>query len=113
VSRVSAGSSARDELIAPRERALQTDDVVIDLREGFLIGDAILLELGLIGLQLRDRLDQPPFPVEDVELELCIAQLHQRLTPGHSVPGLRKYPLHAAAFEGIQVYGVERHDGSA
>src|SRR4029079_15286130 len=90
---------ASSELLAARERALQTDDVVVDLRERFLVSDAVLFELRLVRLQLRDRLDEPALAVEHIELELRIGELDERLAGSDVVARLREHALDAAAFE--------------
>ena len=55
------------------DRALKASDVVVDQSERLLVRNAVLFELGFVSLQLRDRLNQSPFTIENIELELRIA----------------------------------------
>ncbi len=51
-----------------------------------------------------------PFAIEHVELELRVAEPHQRLAFGHDVARLGEHALDAAAFQRIEIDRVERDD---
>ena len=83
------------------------------LRELLLVVEAVLLELRLPCLQLGDGFDEPRFAIEHLELELGIAEAHQRLVLRHHVAGLHEHLLDAPAFDGVQIDSVARHDARA
>ncbi len=97
------------ENIPPGGRALQSSDVVIDLRERFLVRDTVLFELGFVRLQLGDRLYQSPFAIEHIELELRVAQLDQRLPLRHRIARLNEDAIDAPAFKRIEVDRIHRY----
>ncbi len=92
------------------ERALESHDVVLDLRERLLIVDAILFELGFVGLKLSERFDEPAFAIEHIELELRVAQLDEGLAFGDGVARLREDAFDPAAFERVEIHRIHRDD---
>ena len=103
----------RRRLVVAGQRALEAHHVVLDGRELLGIVEAVLLERGLASLQLRDGLDEPRLAIEHHELELGIAEANQRLILLHHVAGFDQHLLDAAAFDGIQIDSVARHDARA
>ena len=92
------------------QSALETDDVVVDLRQGLLIGHPVLLQLGLVGLRLGDGLHQPTLAIQHVQFQRRVAELHQRLARFHAVARLHQDVLDAAALHRIQVDRVMGND---
>jgi hypothetical protein len=96
--------------LAPLQRAAQARDVVFDVGELLLVHEPILFELRLARLQLGDGLYQPRLAIEHRQLELGVRQPQQRLARLDDVARFDHHAFHAAAFDGIQVDGLARHD---
>ncbi|MBN9554574.1 MAG: hypothetical protein J0H61_07860 [Alphaproteobacteria bacterium] len=96
--------------IVARRGMFQCGDVVADgFQDGGVVG-AIGFELGLEGLKLGDRFDQPSFIVQDFQLKLLVAEDDQRLARRHRVAGLHQKLRDLASRQGIEIDGVLRHD---
>ena len=101
------------QVVAPRRRAGQAGDVVVDVGGGLLIGQTAVLQLFLVGLQLGDGLDQPALAVQHVQLQAGVTKLQQRLPGLDHVPGLGVHLLNLPALQGVQIDDVVRRDLAA
>jgi hypothetical protein len=94
--------------VAPLGDPLQPGDVVLDLGGRLFVGDAGVLQLLFVALELGDRLHQAALSVQHLQFQLGVAEPQQRLADGQHVAGLGKNLLHLAAFQRIEVDHVLR-----
>ncbi len=106
------GATGRQGASALR-RAVQTLDIVVDVRQGLFVGEAGLLQRRLVGLQLGYRLDQARLTFQHVEGQIGIAQCDQRLPLADLVARLDQDLVDAPTFQRRQQYRVVGDDLAA
>lgn len=89
---------------------MQAHDVVLDAGGGLLVGEARVLQLPLVGLKLGDRLHEPAFPVEDLELQGGVAEPEQGLPGDDHVARLGEDLFDLTALQRVEIDHVAGND---
>jgi hypothetical protein len=102
--------SVSSQVCAAFGSALQSQDVVFDFHQRAIVRKLTLLQCDLILLQLRQGLVELGFLLDDLQGEVGVAELDQRLSCLDQVSGLDQHAFDASAVDSVEINRFARHD---
>src|SRR5580698_276261 len=109
VPRLLGFSALGEEHRAPVDGSGEARDVVIELGQRPLVIDFVQLEIDFVLLQLSSRLIELRFLLDDLELQVGVAEADERLAFLHLVTRLGEDSFYAPTVDGVDIDGVVGH----